>query len=179
MQPSLNFSKRHSKMSVFKGTLGCPILVRRRLRCQAGPSILKNLDKSISEAKQRGWITYEELARVLPDDMLGAEDFDRLIAQLGDAGIKVVECAADFEDSTASVQTNSSDNAVAEQARVQVSLTPLEAKALRMRFGIDSDQGSSLDAVADALNLTPARTLEVERDALEKLRAPKPKRIRP
>ena len=66
---------------------------------------MKNLDKSISEAKQRGWITYEELARVLPDDMLDAEDIDRLIAQLGDAGIKVVECAADFEDSTESVQT--------------------------------------------------------------------------
>ena len=64
---------------------------------------VNSLDKLISEAKQKGWVTYKELVDVLPDDMIDLHDVEQLIARLDDAGIKLVEYATDARDFAAYV----------------------------------------------------------------------------
>ena len=63
-----------------------------------GKEELKNaLRKAIAKAKDQGFLTYDELNKILPSDKFAAEDIDDLISKLSDANINVVESAADVE----------------------------------------------------------------------------------
>jgi RNA polymerase sigma factor (sigma-70 family) len=52
------------------------------------------------------------------------------------------------------------------------SLTPREAKLLRLRFGIDTDNELSLLQIASIFNLTSERIRQIEAKALRKMRHP-------
>ena len=55
-----------------------------------GPEV-KNL---IETCKERGFVTYDELNKVLPDDMVSPEKLDRVLQKMDDLGIEMVESAA-------------------------------------------------------------------------------------
>jgi RNA polymerase primary sigma factor len=53
---------------------------------------VKNL---IEEGKKRGFVTYDELNKVLPDDMVSPEKLDMILQMMDDLGIEMVETAAE------------------------------------------------------------------------------------
>jgi RNA polymerase primary sigma factor len=55
-------------------------------------------------------------------------------------------------------------------AIILATLTPKEAKIIRMRFGVDIGTGATLDEVGKQFSLTRERVRQIEKKALEKLR---------
>src|SRR5436190_20222880 len=53
---------------------------------------VKNL---IEEGKKRGFVTYDELNKVLPDDMVSPDKLDTILQLMDDLGIEMVETAAE------------------------------------------------------------------------------------
>jgi RNA polymerase primary sigma factor len=56
--------------------------------------------KMIKLAKQRGFVTYDELNEVLPSDEVTSEQIEDIMALLTDMGINVVETEEESEDTT-------------------------------------------------------------------------------
>ncbi len=54
--------------------------------------------KAIAKAKEQGFITYDEINKILPSDKFAPEDIDDLISKLSDANINVVENAAEVTE---------------------------------------------------------------------------------
>ena len=50
-------------------------------------------------------------------------------------------------------------------------LVPREAKVLKLRFGLDRGEPRTLQEVADHFGLKPSRIAQLEKRALERLRA--------
>jgi RNA polymerase primary sigma factor len=57
------------------------------------------------------------------------------------------------------------------------SLTPREARVLRLRFGLDGEDEHSLEGVAEKLNCTRERIRQIEAKALRKMRNPNRSKI--
>ena len=55
--------------------------------------------KFIKQAKARGFVTYDELNKVLPSDQNSSEQIEDIMSQLSEMGINVVESEDDVEDS--------------------------------------------------------------------------------
>ncbi|MCF8507108.1 MAG: RNA polymerase sigma factor RpoD [Hyphomonadaceae bacterium] len=55
--------------------------------------------KFIKSAKARGFVTYDELNKVLPSDQNSSEQIEDIMSQLSEMGINVVESEDDVEDS--------------------------------------------------------------------------------
>src|SRR5262245_63442589 len=53
---------------------------------------VKNL---IEEGKKRGFVTYDELNKFLPDDMVSPDKLDTILQMMDDLGIEMVETAAE------------------------------------------------------------------------------------
>ena len=47
--------------------------------------------KMIAAAKERGYVTYDELNRVLPQDQLSSEQIEDIMAMMSEMGINVIE----------------------------------------------------------------------------------------
>src|SRR5262249_55225139 len=47
--------------------------------------------KMVTKAKQRGYVTYDELNRVLPSDKVSSEQIEDTMAMLNEMGINVIE----------------------------------------------------------------------------------------
>jgi RNA polymerase primary sigma factor len=79
-----------------------------------------------------------------------------------------------IEDSNASSPIDSATNAgLSDTTReVLASLTPREAKVLRMRFGIDMNTDHTLEEVGKQFDVTRERIRQIEAKALRKLRHP-------
>ncbi len=56
-----------------------------------------NIDTLISKGKEKGFITYEEVAEALPADQVTPEDIDELMSKLNNLNIEVVEEDAEVE----------------------------------------------------------------------------------
>ena len=67
--------------------------------------------KMIAEARERGYITYEQLNQVLPPDQVSSEQIEDVMSMLSEMGINIIEEEDAEEDdqkgSTAVVQTSS------------------------------------------------------------------------
>jgi RNA polymerase primary sigma factor len=61
--------------------------------------------RMIKLAKQRGFVTYDELNEVLPSDDTSSEQIEDIMAMLTDMGINVVETEEETEDTTEVAQT--------------------------------------------------------------------------
>ena len=67
--------------------------------------------KMIAEARERGYITYEQFNQVLPPDQVSSEQIEDVMSMLSEMGINIIEDEDAEEDdqkgSTAVVQTSS------------------------------------------------------------------------
>ena len=61
--------------------------------------------KMISQAKARGYITYDELNEVMPSDQVGSEQIEDVMAMLSEMGINVIEAEEADEDADSSNST--------------------------------------------------------------------------
>ena len=57
--------------------------------------------------------------------------------------------------------------------RMLATLTPREARVLRLRFGLDGDHAHTLKEVGDRIGVTRERVRQIEGKALRKLRHPR------
>ncbi|MBK5933190.1 RNA polymerase primary sigma factor [Rhodovulum imhoffii] len=55
--------------------------------------------KMIAEAKERGYITYDQLNQVLPPEQVSSEQIEDVMSMLSEMGINVIEAEDDAEDS--------------------------------------------------------------------------------
>ncbi len=89
----------------------------------------------IDRGKEQGYLTFAEVNDHLPNDILGPEQIEDIIAMINDMGIKVVETAPDADDLIVSDEaSNSTDDDAVEEA----------AAALA---SIDSEFGRTTDPV--------------------------------
>ena len=61
--------------------------------------------KMLAKAKERGYVTYDELNAALPQDQVSSEQIEDTMAMLSEQGINVVESDDDAEDSPAAPKT--------------------------------------------------------------------------
>ena len=73
--------------------------------------------KMITRAKQRGYVTYDELNRVLPSDKVSSEQIEDTMAMLNEMGINVIESEEQEEGEGAEVPAVASGRQVAEVSR--------------------------------------------------------------
>jgi RNA polymerase primary sigma factor len=79
-------------------------------------------------------------------------------------------------DAPSPVQSTESHLLREDLAQMLTSLTPREARILRLRFGMRGDRKHSLEEIGDKLDLTRERIRQIERQALRKLRHPRHRR---
>ncbi len=60
-----------------------------------------DVKKLIKSAKARGYVTYDELNKVLPSEEVSSEQIEDIMAQLSEMGINVVEHEEEDEEDTA------------------------------------------------------------------------------
>lgn len=68
------------------------------------------LRKAIAKAKDQGYLTFDELNKILPSDKFAPEDIDDLISRLSDAGINVVEAPAEGAKEESEEEEKADDN---------------------------------------------------------------------
>ena len=51
----------------------------------------KAIKHLIAQGKQRGYITYEELNEILPEDKLNSEQIEDIMSMISDMGINIIE----------------------------------------------------------------------------------------
>ena len=65
--------------------------------------------KMIAEAKERGYITYDQLNQVLPPDQVSSEQIEDVMSMLSEMGINIIEdeeAEDEQQQSTAVVETS-------------------------------------------------------------------------
>ena len=69
--------------------------------------------KMISEAREKGYITYDQLNKVLPPDQVGSEQIEDVMSMLSEMGINIIE----DEEAEEEEQKGSTDLVTADGAR--------------------------------------------------------------
>jgi len=88
-----------------------------------------DLKQLIVQGKNKGFLTYEEVNRLLPEDVTSGEKVDSIFAMLEEMGI---ELADDEEDGEALVASKASAEAEAAQQRATEATNAAEAEAARL-----------------------------------------------
>ena len=68
-----------------------------KLDAESKEQLKAALKKALAKAKDRGFITFDEINKILPADKFSPEDIDDLIGKLSDSGINVVDNESDAE----------------------------------------------------------------------------------
>jgi len=74
-----------------------------------------DVKKLIRTAKKKGFVTYDQLNKVLPSDKVSSEQIEDIMAQLSAMGINLVEHEEDDEEGDASVASAPKTKAVAKK----------------------------------------------------------------
>ncbi|MBI5779356.1 MAG: sigma-70 family RNA polymerase sigma factor [Planctomycetes bacterium] len=85
-------------------------------------SIKNALNLLILQGKRKGKLTYDELNKIIPPDMVSPEELDKLLVRLSDAGIELV----DEETSAADEVPREDAETEKEEAEEEVELKPAE-----------------------------------------------------
>ena len=94
---------------------------------------------------------------------------------MGDNGTQFGDFIAD-EDGVSPLEMTIQANLTMEIRKVLASLTPREAKILRMRFGIDEKREHTLEEVGQEFEITRERIRQIEAKTLQKVKHHKRKR---
>ena len=94
--------------------------------------------KMISEARERGYITYDQLNTVLPPDQVSSEQIEDVMSMLSEMGINVIE----DEDAEEEDAKGSTELATTDSAKAIAGAPIIEAQSQQMRFasaGVDGN----------------------------------------
>lgn len=105
------------------------------------------LKKMMAGAKERGYVTYDELNAALPEDQFSSEKIEDVMAKLSEMGINVIE-ADDAEDSGKATKDKDEKEEKRKSSRFREK--PNRLSALTTLFGC-------ICARWGALNCSPAR----------------------
>src|SRR5258706_13380716 len=72
-----------------------PDAARKGIGDAAAEKLSTEVKNLIEEGKRRGFVTYDELNKVLPDDMVSPEKLDTILQMMEDLGIEMVETSAE------------------------------------------------------------------------------------
>jgi len=68
----------------------------------------------LSVGKEKGYLLYDEINELLPDDIQSSEDLDNIFYLFGEAGIEMIDSDDEFEVIKKKTNTNSSDEEATE-----------------------------------------------------------------
>jgi RNA polymerase primary sigma factor len=85
----------------------------------------KDVEKIIALGRQKGYLTYDEVNELLPDDISSSEDIDQIFELLGNEDIRLVE---NEEDKTVTEKEAAliKEDMLAEQLRIEERFLPLD-----------------------------------------------------
>ncbi|MBM3249478.1 MAG: RNA polymerase sigma factor RpoD [Candidatus Omnitrophica bacterium] len=86
--------------------------------------LTKDMEKIIALGKQKGFLTYDEVNDLLPQDVSNSEDIDKLFEMLGNEDIQIVE--TEEERVVEKPQALSKEDILAEQSRNEERFLPLD-----------------------------------------------------
>ena len=94
----------------------------------AGPMLdmsQADVKKMVAKAKTRGYITYDELNRVLPSDQYSSDQIEEVLSLLSEMGVNVVEAdgEAESEDADAPAKESGKEVVKAEEQKAEVDRT--------------------------------------------------------
>ncbi|OGX18936.1 MAG: RNA polymerase sigma factor RpoD, partial [Omnitrophica WOR_2 bacterium RBG_13_44_8b] len=84
----------------------------------------KDVEKIIALGRQKGYLTYDEVNDLLPEEIYSSEDIDRIFELLGNEDIQVVE--SEEEKEVVKRTTHIKEDIVPEQPRVEERFLPLD-----------------------------------------------------
>ncbi len=88
-------------------------------------NIKKDVEKIIALGRQKGYLTYDEVNDLLPEDMSSSEDIDQIFELLGNEDIQVVESRQELE-SEKQRQAQIKEDALSEQLKTEERFLPLD-----------------------------------------------------
>ena len=89
----------------------------------------KDMEKLIALGKQKGFLTYEEVNNLLPEEMSSSEEIDRLFEMLGNEDIELIENEDERNSEKANIQALKED-ALNEQLKAEERFLPLDDPVL-------------------------------------------------
>ena len=84
----------------------------------------KDVEKIIALGKQKGFLTYDEVNDLLPEDLSSSEEIDQLFEILGNEDIQVVENEEDRSPEKASSAVMKEDLLLSEQLKSEERFLP-------------------------------------------------------
>ncbi len=84
----------------------------------------KDVEKIIALGRQKGYLTYDEVNELLPDNLSSSEEIDRLFEMLGNEDIQLVE--NEEEKSSKETAANIKEEILAEQLKAEERFLPLD-----------------------------------------------------
>jgi len=86
----------------------------------------KDLDKIIALGRQKGYLTYDDVNELLPEEVYSSEDIDRIFELLGNEDIKIVESEEEKETQKPSQSPRIKEDILSEHLRVAERFLPLD-----------------------------------------------------
>ena len=128
--------------------------------------------KFIKQAKARGFVTYDELNKVLPSDQNSSEQIEDIMSQLSEMGINVVESEDDVEDSERDQENKEEDDDDGENRPATSKSTAL-ATTTKDRYDRTDDpvrmylrEMGSVELLSREGEIAIAKRIEAGRDAM-------------
>lgn len=84
----------------------------------------KVLEKIIAAGRQKGYLTYDDVNNLLPEDFSSSDDIDRIFEVLGDEDIELVENESDKE--TQRQEQEAKEEIMAEQIKIEERAMPID-----------------------------------------------------
>jgi RNA polymerase primary sigma factor len=86
----------------------------------------KDMEKIIALGKQKGFLTYDEVNDLLPEDLASSEQIDELFELLGNEDIELVESDADKPNEKMEQAASIKEDALSEQLKAEERFLPLD-----------------------------------------------------
>ncbi len=86
--------------------------------------VRKDVEKIIALGRQKGFLTYDEVNELLPEDISSSEDIDQIFELLGKEDIQLIE--SEDEKETVKSMEAAREDALAEQMKVEERFLPLD-----------------------------------------------------
>ncbi len=109
-----------------------------------------DVKKLIKTAKSRGYVTYDELNKVLPSEEVSSEQIEDIMAQLSEMGINVIEHDEDEDDDSGAANDDSSDDEEEAAPKTRAVAVKDEKKGGQV---VTTNTGSSGDRTDDPVRM--------------------------
>ena len=88
----------------------------------------KDMEKIIALGRQKGYLTYDEVNDLLPQDVSSSQDIDKLFELLGNEDIQLIEAEEDrgAEKPQAQLKEEMKEDMLAEQLKAEEKFLPLD-----------------------------------------------------